>query len=137
MSLLVTPPTATPVRSLIAVFVGGMVGTGLRLLIDMVIPSAGFPLGTLLINISGSFLLGVLVALVWPRPGLPAWFKVGAGVGVIGSFTTFSAVVVAVVDAAAQGERALAVTYLLASLALSFAAAALGLRFRHGTRTPV
>ena len=88
--------------------VGGLVGTGLRLGIDALLPHAddAFPWSTLLINVVGSFALGVLVARVWPTA--PAWLRAGLGAGLLGSFTTFSAVAVSLVALADAGEWATA-----------------------------
>lgn len=114
-------------REVIAVLVGGFVGTGLRLGLDTLIPHGddGFPVSTLLINITGSLALGMLVAAVWPR--VNSWQKAGLGAGLVGSYTTFSALAVSLVSLTAAGEIVVAVVYLVASLALGFGAAWLGL----------
>lgn len=117
-----------------------MLGTGLRLAIDSLLPheAADFPWGTLLINVVGSLLLGLLVGAVWSRPGTPAWLRAGLGVGTLGAFTTFSAVMVSAVAMSASGQWMLAVGYLVASVILGVGAAALGLRFgRPGTMIEV
>lgn len=75
---------------------------------------------TLAINVAGSFLLGVLVARRPPRH----WSRPLLGTGFLGGFTTMSALAVQVVTSTA----AAGIGYLLASLALGSAAAALGLR---------
>lgn len=113
---------------MIAVFGGGLLGTGLRLVIDLLLPHGGaaFPIGTFLINLAGSFALGVLVAEVWPVA--PEWLRVGLGPGLLGSFTTFSAVAVSAVELTSVGAGAEAVVYLAASLIGGIAAAALGIR---------
>jgi fluoride exporter len=119
------------VRSLaaayVAVFVGGMLGTSLRLGLDTLIPHAPtqFPVSTLTINIVGSFVLGALVARYWPTAR--GWVKAGLGPGLLGGFTTFSAVMVSLVAQAAAGEWLLAAGYLVATLALGMSAAAAGL----------
>lgn len=120
-------------RELLAVFVGGMIGTALRYGADALIPHTNttFPLSTLLVNVVGSFLLALLVARLWLRAS--AWLKAGLGTGLVGSFTTFSAIVVSITAQAAHGLWLLAIGYLILSLALGFGAAALGLRF--GRRT--
>lgn len=107
---------------------GGVVGTGLRLLLDVLVPhgDAGFPVSTLLINVIGSFALGFLVARVWPRS--PTWLRAGLGAGLLGSFTTFSALAASLVSLTAAGEWMPALLYLVASLLLGLAAAWLGLR---------
>jgi len=116
-------------REVVAVAIGGVVGTGLRLTLDTVIPHTDteFPLSTLLINVAGSFALGALVATLWRRTSTPNWLKVGLGTGTIGSFTTFSALIVSLVSEAHYGLWMLAVLYLLLSLVLGFGAALLGL----------
>lgn len=113
---------------LVAVFAGGVIGTALRLGIDAAIPHSSdeFPVSTLVINILGTAALGFLVARVWPL-GIPSWLKLGLGAGVLGTFTTFSAVSLAVVSLTTAGNGMLAVGYLTASLALGFGAAATGL----------
>ncbi len=113
---------------LAAALIGGVCGTGLRLLIDTLLPHSNteFPLGTLIINVVGAFALGLLVARAWSRA--PEWLKAGLGVGLLGSFTTFSAVMVSLVIQTATGLWMMAAAYLLLSLGLGFAAAALGLR---------
>jgi fluoride exporter len=114
--------------ALLAVFIGGVVGTGARLELDALIPHSDsqFPLDTLLINIVGSFLLAVFVSRLWPIS--PAWLRAGLGPGLLGGFTTFSAVMVSMVTLAASSQVLLALVYALLSLALGFGAAALGFR---------
>ncbi len=113
--------------TLVAVVLGGILGTGVRLAISqLVAPGSAFPWATLLINVVGSFVLGFLVARVWPTA--PAWLRAGLGTGVLGSFTTFSAVIVSLLTLTAAGMTPLAVVYLVVSLLLGFAAALLGVR---------
>jgi len=120
--------------TLVAVVLGGILGTGLRLALDQVVaPDSAFPWATLLINLVGSFALGFLVARVWPTA--PAWLRAGLGTGLLGSFTTFSAVIVSLLTLTAAGMTLLAVTYLVASLVLGFAAALAGVRLGAPART--
>jgi CrcB protein len=120
--------------TLVAVVLGGILGTGLRLAISqLVVPESAFPWATLLINVVGSFVLGFLVARVWPTA--PGWLRAGLGTGVLGSFTTFSAVIVSLLTLTAAGMTLLAVVYLVVSLLLGFAAALLGVRL--GVRPPI
>jgi CrcB protein len=118
----------------LAVLVGGLVGTGLRLGLDALVPhgEADWPWSTLLINVVGSFALGALVARLWPVA--PAWLRAGLGTGLLGSFTTFSALVVALITLSGAGRLPLAALYLVASLVLGLGGAVLGLRL--GRRTP-
>lgn len=125
----------TSLRTLLAVLAGGAVGTGLRLTVDLLLPHGGaaFPIGTFLVNLAGSFALGVLVAEVWPVA--PEWLRVGLGPGLLGSFTTFSALAVSTVELTSAGAGAEAVVYLVASLVGGIAAAALGIRLGAPTAT--
>ena len=122
-------------RDILAVIVGGLVGTGLRLAIDTALPHAdvGFPWSTLVINTLGAFTLAVLVARVWA--GAPSWLRAGLGAGLLGSFTTFSALAVSLVSLAAGGQWMPALAYLAATLVLGLGAAWLGLRL--GRPTPI
>ena len=106
---------------------GGLIGTALRLAIDAAVPHGddGFPLSTLIINSAGAFVLGALVARLWPVA--PSWMKAGLGPGLLGSFTTFSAVAVSVVSLSAAGSGMTAVAYLGLTLLFGFCAAGLGL----------
>jgi CrcB protein len=113
----------------LAAFVGGVLGTGLRLAADLAFPhaDAAFPVSTLGVNVLGALVLGWLVGGLWTRPGVPRWLKVALGPGVLGSFTTFSAVMVSLVAQSSAGLWGLAGGYLLATLVLGFGAAAFGL----------
>ena len=120
--------------NLLAVLVGGLLGTGLRLGIDALLPHhapGAFPLSTLLINVAGSFTLVLLVARVWPTA--PAWMRFGLGTGLLGSFTTFSALVVSLIELSFSFP-AVAVLYLGASLVLGIGGAWAGLQL--GRRRP-
>jgi CrcB protein len=119
--------------TLLAVLLGGLLGTGLRIALDTVIhhDDTQFPWSTLLINVAGSFVLAFLVARVWPTA--PAWLRAGLGTGVLGSFTTFSALIVSLLTLTQAGMPLLALVYLVVSVAVGLAAALLGLRI--GSRT--
>jgi CrcB protein len=88
----------------------------------------GWPWATLLVNLTGCLLLGLLIAVVavrlpearWPRPFL--------AVGVLGGFTTFSAFAVEVVEQVDAGAALLAAAYVLASVVGGIGAVALGAR---------
>jgi CrcB protein len=115
------------VRNLLAVFLGGAVGTALRLVLDATIVHRDneFPVSTLIINVVGSFVLAILVSRLWPVA--PAWLRSALGPGLLGGFTTFSAVLVSMVTLAASSQVLLALVYLAVTLVFGFGAAALGL----------
>ena len=118
--------------NLVAVLLGGILGTGLRLTLDAVLhhSDAQFPWSTLIINIVGSFVLALLVSRVWPSA--PAWLRAGLGTGLLGSFTTFSALIVSLLTLTQAGLTLLALVYLVVSLGAGLGAALLGLRLGAG-----
>ena len=126
-----------PWRDLLAVAVGGALGTALRLGIDTVLPhgDTDFPVLTLVINTVGAFALALLVGRVWQFA--PTWVRAGLGAGLLGSFTTFSAIAVSLVSLTTAGLGMLAAVYLAATMVLGLGAAALGLRLGHPTRPPL
>ncbi len=75
----------------LAVAAAGGIGAGCRFLVDSLIRqrwSVPFPVGTLVINLTGSLLLGVLAG--WATTTLPAVVQAIAGTGFLGGYTTFS-----------------------------------------------
>lgn len=119
------------IRELAAVAVGGAIGTGMRFALDLAFATEDglFPVSTLIANIVGSFVLAVVVAELWEK--LPDWARAGLGAGLLGSFTTFSALAVAFVHLASADQWLLALIYVTATMVLGLAAAALGLRLGH------
>lgn len=123
--------------ALLAVLIGGAIGTAARLGLDDLFAgvNATFPVSTLIINVVGSLILGFLVARVWPTA--PAWLRAGVGPGILGGFTTFSAVMVSMVTLASSGRVLIALVYIVVSLVLGLGAALLGLVVgRRSRRTP-
>ncbi|MBM7506094.1 fluoride efflux transporter FluC [Agromyces aurantiacus] len=114
----------------LAVFAGGLVGTGLRLAMDLALPhpDSGFPWSTLIVNLLGTFALGWLAGGLWTRPSVPTWLKAGVGSGVVGSFTTLSAVMGSAAILGREGEAWLAAAYLGVSIVGGLAAATAGLK---------
>jgi fluoride exporter len=119
------------VRASLAVAVGGLIGTGLRLASGLAFPQGdgAFPLETLIVNLGGTFVLGWLVGGLWTRPTMPHWLKAGLGAGVLGSFTTLSSVMASLVLLSREGEHATAALYLGISIVGGLVLAAVGLRF--------
>jgi len=118
------------VLAYLAVAVGGLAGTGLRLACDLAFPHADgeLPVETLIVNLVGAFALGWLVGGLWTRPTTPMWLKAGLGSGLIGSFTTLSAVMASLLALTRVGEPWLAALYLLISVVGGLGLAAGGLR---------
>ncbi len=83
----------------------------------------------LLVNLVGSFLLGLLVARAGRQPRLTLL----GGIGFCGSFTTFSSWILQLQQLLARGQAASALLLLVLSLAGGLAAAALGLGLAEGS----
>lgn len=88
---------------------------------------AGFPWGTLGVNIIGSLLMGILSGLISARASFPLEMQLFLGVGVLGGFTTFSAFSLDIITLYERGQLALAVVYGAASFGLSAGALLIGL----------
>lgn len=103
---------------------GGGIGSVLRYLVERAIPVPphGFPWNTLLVNLTGSLVLGLLMVYimeVWPPR---TYVRPFVCVGVIGGYTTFSTYVTEVRDIAAAGLWSRADAYALTSLVAGLAA---------------
>ena len=77
--------------TLLAVALGGAVGTLLRAIADLVIPEAGLPWSTVAVNLIGSLVLGILAGRAAARDVWPDWLREGVQTGLLGGFTTYSA----------------------------------------------
>jgi CrcB protein len=97
----------------------------------------GFPYGTLVVNVAGSFLMGLLAGYFAFRPGIGQHFRLFLTTGVLGGFTTFSAFSL---DTALLVERhayGLAAGYAVGSVAASLGALFFGLAvFRSSGQLP-
>jgi CrcB protein len=111
------------VGTLLQVAAGGAVGAAARHLVNaafMRTVGPGLPWATLAVNVAGSFLMGVLVAVIARRGGhhLAPFVMTGF----LGAFTTFSAFSLDVVTLYERGAVAAAAAYAAASVVLSVAA---------------
>ncbi len=114
---------------------GGFFGAIARYLVNLAVLrvwSAPFPLGTLIINVTGSFVLGWFSTWAAARAGLdPAW-RLFVGTGFVGAYTTFSTFEYEtrrLSDLHSVGWAALNV---LTSVAAGYAAVSLGVRLARG-----
>jgi CrcB protein len=113
--------------TLLLVLVGAAIGAPARYLVNRAIQNregAAFPWGIFTVNVTGSFLLGLIAAspLSTSRPLLALF-----GVGFCGAFTTYSTFAYETVTLAHHGDRARAALNVFASIAVGLAAAYLGL----------
>jgi fluoride exporter len=117
-------------RSL-AVMAGGVVGTLLRWSVAQIMsPSpSGFPWATLFVNVTGAFALGAVGVLLIERLAHVGHLRTFLAIGLLGSYTTFSAMAVEGVRLVESRHVALAAGYWVATLALGQLAGLLGMWF--------
>lgn len=108
----------------LAGFVGAVLRFGVTLGVNRIAPK-GFPYGTLVVNLTGCFLLATIVTLLRDRDSHDG-VKLALTVGFLGAYTTFSSFVVEVYDLFKAGTPLRAVGYLAFSIGLGLAAAWLG-----------
>ena len=118
-------------KLLIAVALGGGRGADARYQsVDLLARwlGPGFPYGILFVNVTGSFLMGLLVELLVARAGVGPELRAFFLVGVFGAFTTFSSFALDVWSLVERDAVVLAVLYVAASVALSLLALVAGLQ---------
>lgn len=124
-----------PLRhSLPIVFVGGMLGTALRIGLAEALPQGAAAWGVLLANLAGAFLLGLLFELLHEHRLRRADRWALWGPGFLGALTTFSALQLEAVDAMRAGDWQYGVVYLAATIGLGVPLAALGRRLGRALR---
>ena len=79
-----------------------------------------FPLGTLIINVSGSFLVGVFMTLLTERLHPHPNWRLFVVVGVLGGYTTFSSFEYEIYQSVREGAHRMGMLYLTGSVALGY-----------------
>ena len=116
--------------TLLLVGAGGFFGAISRYAIDGAVTQVTggrFPWGTLLINISGSFVLGLLFALAVERTTLPESIRAPILIGFIGAYTTFSTFTLETWRLVEAGNVAAAIANIAGSVLLGMVAIVAGL----------
>lgn len=113
------------------VFTGGCLGTGLRLLVNIMIPESGLiPLGILVINVTGSFTLGMLLETLARHgtdTGQRRQIRLFAGTGLIGGYTTYSTLATDTMLMLHSGHVGAAIFYVAVSMLAGLGASMLGI----------
>ena len=111
----------------VLVAIGGGVGAVLRYWIGSAVqsgrPGESFPVGTLVVNVLGCFTIGVVAELAERRGYMTAEARAFVVIGVLGGFTTFSALANDTVNAVRAGAAAVGILNVTASVILCLAAA--------------
>ncbi len=104
------------------VFLGGGVGAAMRHGFNLAFArllGTAFPYATLFENVSGSIVMGLLVALFAFRGGVPQHWQLFLTTGILGGYTTFSTFSLDTALLYERGEVGMAALYVLLSVALS------------------
>lgn len=117
-------------RALVTVGLGGAVGTLLRFGVYTV--SDGAPAGTLVVNLAGAALLGVLVGCARWTPGQSAFLLTG----LLGGFTTYSALVLDALSLSAGVAAAYGAATIIGGVTLALGGICLGRRWRSHPAAP-
>jgi CrcB protein len=106
-------------RATLVIGAAGALGAVSRHLLESLINRQwgdAFPWGTFVVNMSGSFVLGVLVGLFAQRLDVPLWLQAGATAGFLGAYTTFSTLSLQLYRSTVTGHAAIAAVNAFGSL---------------------
>lgn len=117
---------------IVFVLAGGAAGTGFRYFLSSLIYSKvrqpTFPYANLIINVSGSFLIGLLAELFEARLLVSPTTRIALLTGVLGGYTTFSSFAFETFSLVRDGQMGLAALNVSASMVLGLGAVWLGIR---------
>ncbi len=88
-----------------------------------------FPVGTFVVNIVGSFLIGVAYVLLVDKAVLPAEWRLFFITGILGGFTTFSAFSLEMLQMWQEGHVLISIAYATSSVILGLLMAYVGMQF--------
>lgn len=118
-------------RSVLLVFVGGALGTAVRYLLSAAVPTVGgVPFITLVVNVTGAFVLGWLLealALRGPDAGRRRDVRLFAGTGILGGYTTYSSFAVDTDGLFVAHNPAAGVGYAVATIVIGALASVAGI----------
>ena len=113
-------------KNFLLVGLGGAIGSMLRYAVYLIITTKQFPVATLAINITGSFIIGVVLAAGLKDESFLNNWKIFLATGICGGFTTFSAFSLENITLLQNGKYFIAFIYIAASIVLGIAASFLG-----------
>lgn len=120
---------ATPLTPLLAVGAGGFLGAVARWAVALLVArlwTRDFPLGTFVINVTGSFVLGLFATLAAEKLSLGPHWRLFVATGFLGAYTTFSTFEYETQRLVETGAAGWAVAYVVLSVAAGLLAVRLG-----------
>lgn len=116
------------IRNILLIGLGGALGSMLRYGSGWLIGPKPFPVATFLINITGSFIIGAVMAYSLKNEAFAANWKLFLTVGICGGFTTFSAFSLENLALIETGKFGLLILYISGSILLGIAAVWMGFK---------
>ncbi len=113
----------------VAISIGAVLGANVRYLLGGWISDrfgSAFPYGTLVINVTGSIIIGFLMILITEKFVAPDWFRPMLIIGFLGSYTTFSTFSYETVALAREGSYLAAGVNVIASVGISLVGVLIG-----------
>jgi CrcB protein len=117
------------VRTIVAIAIAGALGALARYGVDGLVSRrlpAAFPWGTFVVNISGAFVLGLLMTLMTEQLTTAPWLRAALTIGLLGAYTTFSTLSYETYRLLEDGAVGLAAANMLGSMAAGLFAVYLG-----------
>jgi len=122
--------TMAPYLPMLAISLGGILGANTRYFVTLYIAERfgnAFPYGTLLINVTGSLVIGFFLTLATERLSLDPLWRLFFATGFLGAYTTFSSYTFEAAQLARDGAYGLALLYLFGSVAAGMAGVFVGI----------
>ena len=117
-------------RTIVAIGIAGALGAlaryGLDGLVSRRLTTSSFPWGTFVVNVSGAFVLGLLMTLMTEQLTTAPWLRSALTIGLLGAYTTFSTLSYETYRLLEDGAVGLAAANMLGSMAAGLVAVYLG-----------
>ncbi|MEP7165936.1 MAG: fluoride efflux transporter CrcB [Ferruginibacter sp.] len=115
-------------KNLLLAGLGGCLGSMMRYATGLFFKPTNFPVATLLVNIAGSLVIGIVIGLSMKDVNFSNGWKIFLATGICGGFTTFSAFSAENLQMLQQGKYHLSLLYICSSIIFGIAAAWVGFK---------